>query len=508
MNRHRDDSGASLVLALVIVTVISVVVAVVLSFTDTNLRATLAVRDQARAAASADGAGQIAVNTLRRGTFDGTLGQCFGLLPAADTLTLTNFYQSGPSAPDSAAVTCQADTTLASLSTVAITPLNRPANAVLTMSTAAGEDGLRVDVADGRTVAVHGSVFANSTVTVPHGGLSTDAALTARGACTGTITSSPPMVCGIGPVVDPRGDDPNYPAPVASTTIQTVPVCVVRNQLVTFTPGRYTDITGLNNLTRCQDSIFSFQPGTYYFDFPDTIPWLIDHDYIVGGTPTTPLVAGTPPSIPGSCLSPVPPVPLPPLGWTPPPANSGVQFVFGAGAQIVLRSTQMELCGSYSATSPPVAVYGLKSAVGPVAAENGCTVATPFPGSGCAVLTAESTSRLYVAGTTYLPRAALTVALNNPGGQAFGAGVIARSLTLTPTVTADLTTPVIGVPDYVSLGRRTVVYLNVYLCAGSSSCTPATGRLRLRAKVGIADPAAIPVPGARAITIYSWSVQR
>jgi hypothetical protein len=184
--------------------------------------------------------------------------------------------------------------------------------------------------------------------------------------------------------------------------------------------------------------------------------------------------------------------------------------VFGGGSRIQLRSSQAELCGDYSATSPPIAVYGLTSAVGAVPAESGCVVATPYPGTGCAVIKAENqaTSRLYVQGTTYTPRAAIDVALNNPGGLVFADGVIARAVSISPTSSATLASPVIGVPDFVPLGRRTVVYLTVFLCSGQSTCTTGTGTLRLRAKVGLFDPTGVVVPGARQVTVYSWSVLR
>jgi hypothetical protein len=499
-----DDSGASLIFALIIVTVVAVVIATVLTFTDASLRTTVAVRAQADDAAGADGAAQIAVNTLRQGLFDGT-GQCFG---ASDTLALPNFYQAGTASADSAVVTCAPDGTLAGQSTVDINATDRPRNALLTLGVGATDNGVQVDAAAGQTVRVHGGVFSNSGISVPAGSLSGDADVTARGTCAGSVLGVPAATCAIGAGSDPRGDDPRYPSPSGSTMVNAVPTCTSGGKLLTFTPGQYTDITTLNNLTRCPNSILYFPPGTYYFNFSDTIPWLIASDFVVGGTPTIPLVAGTPPTIPGSCLSPVPPVPV--GSWTPPPAGSGVRFVFGGGSRIDLRSTQMELCGDYSTSAPPIAMYGLAAAVGTVPAESGCTVLAPYPGTGCAVITAENqaSSRFYVQGTAYLPRAAVDIAVNNPTGMLFSSGLIARTVVLTPTAGAGLTGPVIGVPDYVPLGRRTVVALAVYLCPGVATCSTGTGVLRLRAKVGLLDPSGSPVAGARQITVYSWSVQR
>jgi hypothetical protein len=501
---RSDDSGAALIAALIFVAVVSVVVAVVLSLADSSLRTTVALRGQAADAASADGAAQIAINELRHGSYDAISGQCFG---ATDTLVLSDFYVPPSSSAHSAAVTCEPD-----LSTsgdgLEYDDRNKPADAVLTLGSSGGEAGLYANDVGGREVKVEGGIFSNSTITVAGGSLVANGGVAARGACTGTITATLAPTCALGPVVDPRGDDPDYPPPTAGTPVQPVPICVIPDQLVTFTPGLYTDIFGLNNLTRCRNGIFHFRPGVYYFNLPAATPWLIDQAYVVGGTPTAPLVAGTPPTIPGSCQSPTPP--SPPTGWSPPVPNSGVQFVLGGGTQIVVRRAQVELCGSYSSTGPPIVVYGLKSSVGPVPAQSGCTLTVPYPLSGCAavIFEGQANSKLHIQGTAYLPRTAVDLAVNNTGGPVFSAGVIARTVRLTPTAGANLAGAVIALPNDSPPGRRTVVYLNVYVCPGASTCSPATGANRLRAKVGILDTSGTPVPGRREITIYSWSVLR
>lgn len=505
----KDDSGAALVLALILVTVVGIVTAVVLSFADSSLRTTVNLRAQAATAANADGAAQIAINKLRTGTYNGSANKCFGSAPTDDTVSLAPTVFGST---DSYAVTCAPDTANSAADpNVAITSANRPGSAILTLGTSTLEDGINLKVSSNGTLKVHGGVFSNSNINVAQGSLDTNASVTARTNCTGTITSIPTKACNIGAAVDTRGLDPNYPAPTAAATPQSVPSCNGNNKLVTFTPGLYdaTDIAALNNMTKssgCKNSIFYFPPGTYYFNFPASTPWVIDTGYVVGGTPTTPLVAGTAPTIPGACQSPIPPDPLPPGGWTKPGPNAGVQFVFGGGSQIDLKAAQAEICGTYSATSPPIAVYGLKTAVGGVPAQSGCTIAP----AGCPVILTENSpnSKFYIQGTTYVPNASLNISLNNATGQVFRFGVIARSLSLSPTGSADLSSPVIEVPDeQPAYGLRTVVYLNVYVCPGVSTCS-ASGTLRLRAKVGILDPSGLPDPPKRQILVYSWSVQR
>jgi hypothetical protein len=496
----RGDDGATLVVALIFITVVALGLAVTLSFADTSLRATQALRDQAAGAANADGAAQVAINELRKGDYIGT-GNCFDTQPS---LLLSNFYQS----VDSAFVTCTPDTDRTGEdNNVLINPNNRPPFAILTLATNFNEEGLNVEAGNGRTLRVKGPIFSNSTIDVDSGRLSTTGSVTARRRCEGNITPAPNCNIGSGPSMDP-----DYAQPSGGLTERSVPTCG-RDDLVTFSPGVYRNVDALNNRTRssgCRDSIFWFQPGTYYFDFDDDEAWEIDTGWVVAGAPTSTLVAGTAPAMPGSCQTAFPPtVPAPP-GWTK-QAGGGVQFVFGGRSRIVVSHARVEICGPYSQTRPPIAVYGLKSDVGSganrVDGQEGCIVDTS---GGCDVIQTDNSpnSRLFIQGTVYVPRASVDISLNNNTGQVFSNGIIARSLYVDPTGSADLDDPVIEVPEDVTpFGRRTVVYLTVHVCPGTASCS-ATGRLRLRVKVGIIDPTGEPVAGDRDITVYSWSVQR
>jgi Tfp pilus assembly protein PilX len=510
---RRDDNGAALILALILITVVAVVVSVVLSFADTNLRVTVAAaRPQAASAANADGATQVAINTLRNSTYNSAPGQrCFadssGNL-TLDQLSLSNF----PSAGSSAFVSCSPDP--GSGTVVQINSHNKPGSAILTLATAAlnpGEEGLKVSISGGNTLRVHGGIFSNSTINATAGSVTTDTWVRARGTCSGPI-SSPDKICAYA-AADVRDADPNYPAPTAAATPQALPACNGHNKLVQFLPGLYTDAVALSAMMRssgCKDSIWHFNPGTYYFDFAggtsaaDT--WTIDTGSLVGGTPKTPLVAGTAPTIPGSCVSPID-SPIP---------NQGVQFVFGGDSHLAISHGQVELCGNYSATSPPIAIYGLKTAVGPVHAQSGCILGTPYPSTGCALIFSDNSpnSAFYVQGTAYAPKAAFDISLNNATGQVFKFGVISRSLMLNMTGSFSLTSPVIELPDD-SPGYTngdTVVYLTTYVCPGvanASSCISAAPPARLRAAADIIDPTPGTVhTGNRQMTITNWNALR
>jgi Tfp pilus assembly protein PilX len=135
MTRHpqaRDDSGASLILALIVITVIATVVATLLSMADTSVRATVNLRDQAAASYTADGAIQAAVNNIRNSTYNAGTGQhCFG---GSDTLALpANF-----SGTASAAVSCTADPSKVLIQCPSLSHCNRPGSAILTLGTSAG----------------------------------------------------------------------------------------------------------------------------------------------------------------------------------------------------------------------------------------------------------------------------------------------------------------------------------------------------------------------------------
>jgi hypothetical protein len=142
-------------------------------------------------------------------------------------------------------------------------------------------------------------------------------------------------------------------------------------------------------------------------------------------------------------------------------------------------------------------------------AETGCVTTGPYTGgsgSSCAVITTLNSpdSQLYVQGTTYTPKAALDISLNNLSEQVFRFGVISRSLQIKQTGSFAYIGPVIEVPDDAP-GFSYTVYLTAYVCPAATSC-PTTGTPLLRAKVAIVDAVpASPTPGQRQIAILSWA---
>lgn len=373
-----DDTGATLVLALILITVVALVVGVLLSFGDTSVRTTVALRGQAAQVYGSDGAAEAAITALRRSAFNNntsspTYPKCFGAGATDDTLLLNNFYPGTTGgAASSAAVTCTPDpNTGAAGGLVQINDGNKPGNAILTMGTNAGEDGVNIKALNNSfPFRVHGSVVSNSNIRVTNGSLETNVGVYARTGCSGTIVSTPPPACSSGPTADPGYQFEPAFGSNAVPTYRPVPAAVAANcpgKVMTFQPGYYDDAQALSSLMdgngACKDSVWWFTPGVYYFDFHNSgnpllggsDVWTVKNGQLVAGTPVdaagnvlaTPL---RPAVIPGSCQNPIKDE-----------SAVGVQFVFGGDSQLRLSNTaDAEICASYHTNRPPIAVFGLK----------------------------------------------------------------------------------------------------------------------------------------------------
>jgi hypothetical protein len=490
-----DDSGASLIIAMIFVTLVGTVSGVLLSFADTGLDTTIQLRQQAAAATTADGAAEVAIDALREGSYSNATGQgCFG---SSSGLALPDF----PATGGSAFVACTPDAGSGSGSPGTLNGSNTPVNAILSLGgISALESGVQVTAsAASNALVVKGGVFSDSAITVTPGTLQSDTSIVAQSnLCNpASAMTSPNTNCASSTVQA----DPAYP-PLTGPfqTLQTVPNCPSTGGLVTFSPGQYTDSTALS---ACDNDTMWFKPGVYYFNFASGAPtWVMNTGALVGGTATATLTAATP-AMPGSCVSPL----------TSTTANSGVQFVFGGVSALDISGTaKMELCGSYSATAPPIALYGLSTKVpgqNGVPAESGCIVSV----AGCPLVSSSDAalnSVAYVHGTIYAPKALVALSYGTSGSLATGQfvkdGVIARSISaklfgVSPTGVA--------VPTLTTGPRATEtdVFLQVYVCPGVSTCSAATGRLRLESKVGVSTATPV-MPGARSVRVYSWAVQR
>jgi hypothetical protein len=492
--RRGDDTGATLVIVMFIVTTIALVLGATLSQADTSVRATVALRDQAGSDYNSDGAAQVAINTLRKSTFNNDTGaRCFG---STGTLSLPNFYpgvsgQNG-SAAASAAVTCTAEAGTGAQGTpVPITSANKPGQAVLTLGTSSAEDG-QVWGQSNKQINVHGAVTSDSTINSNKAQLNITGGVPVKaiGTCSGSITPACTKIA------TPVGD-PNYPAPTATPAVPTMPACNNKNQVAVFSPGLYRTADSFNT---CKASWIQLTPGTYYFDFTTGSHVWQPAGTVVGGTLTA-TRTNTPPAVPGACVNPIDST-----------SAVGVELVFGGDSQLAFQQgAEIEFCATYSATSIPTVLYGLKSNVGSgvnlVHAQTGCVIAV----GGCDVVSDGGNGTkpdFFFEGFVYAPLSSIDIAVNNTTQPFFNFGLIARTLTITTTGSA-ITVPFISLPDN-SLGfgsAGVLVDLAVYVCPGASTCS-ASGKAALTARVLIHDPGGTPTPGARQMTVLSWSQQR
>jgi hypothetical protein len=505
--RYKDDSGAALVIVMIIITVVALVTGALLSQADTSMKATIALRDQAGSAYNGDGAAQAAINELRKGTYNNvTNTQCFG---GTGTLALPGFYpatygQTG-TAKGSASVTCAAETgTGAQGSPVPISDKNKPGNAVLTLGTAAN-DG-QVYGQSNQDLNIRGGIISNATIDSTKAKLNLlgGATVSAVGACTGPIT--PACTTLATPLADP-----NYPAPTDSPAPPSMPACNNKNTVAEFRPGLYRDA---DFLTNCKASWMLFDTGTYYFDFTSTNKvWTVDGT-VVGGT-VPGLTAGSvlagaqAPSVPGACVNPIIDI-----------TAVGVQFAFGGSSQVSFaKNSNFEVCASYASSAvPPIptVVYGLKSDIGTganlVHAQSGCVI---DPVASCELFSDGANGvkpTFFFQGLVYAPRASVDIAVNNTTKPYFNWGVVLRRLNLTTTGSPG-SAPIISLPDN-SLGygtASTIVDLTVYVCPGVTMTTCSTNssrRLQLTARVQITDPSGSPVAGQRQMTVLSWGMRR
>jgi hypothetical protein len=486
---HRDDTGTTLLLALIIITTIALVIGAVLSEAFSSVRTTFALRDQSGFAYAGDGAAQAAINQLRTGTFDNAAGgNCFG---TSGTLTLSNFYPAvkgqvtgAAPAPSSATVVCAGEAgTGAQGSPAPVTSANKPGYAVMTLGTTRSTTQGEGQTYDHKSISIHGGVISNADISAA--GLTVTGGAQALARITPCVTVTPTCTAMSSNIVDPNYPPPtDPPAPPAG-----YPTCT-NNKIAEFLPGLYTDVSKLNN---CNASWMLFDPGTYYFDFanPNNV-WTVSTT-VVGGTPTG-AKSNTAPSVPGACVNPITTS-----------SAVGVQFVFAGQSQVKLGSSNWEICASYHATSIPTAIYGLKADIvngsNTAHAQSGCVIAV----GGCPLFSSTNGGKpvFYSQGFAYAPKASMNLELNNSPGQIFNFGLVLRGLYMDinpqlqgfTLISIPDNTPGYGTPD-------TIVDLEVHVCPGASTCS-GSGKLQLRARVDIT-----PVGGSRQVKILSWSEQR
>ncbi len=246
--------------------------------------------------------------------------------------------------------------------------------------------------------------------------------------------------------------------------------------------------------------------GIYYFNWAGT--WSLSGTAIGGtlstakdgtvsaGTTISPGGGASAPTDPGACVNPI-------LD----PGAVGIEMAFGGTSQVDMSNTSLkEFCATYSKTSIPTVVYGLKTAVGSVPAQSGCIVSS----SPCAMINASNGKQavFYFEGFVYAPSAFISLNANNVSQPFFNFGLITDSLFVgaNPSNKCD-GCAFINLPDN-SLGygiTNTTVDVKVHVCLDTPTVTQAckTNSPSLTARVQLWDPDGD--PARRQITVLSWS---
>lgn len=496
--RSSNEDGVSLVLVLIIVTVIALVTGAVVSQAASSLDTTVQLRDQAGAAYNADAGGQVAVNALRLSTFNNAVNShCFTVSGSpSDSMTVP--YTAAPSngnSSGSAYVTCAAENgTGAQGSPVQITSANKPGQAIFAHSglsfgdTGAETDYIRGSVSSGGTFTIKGSLQVTgtgSTVTAPAGQCPTSGSTPA---CTSPTA----------------GVDPGYAAP-ATPAAAPPPTCpTVSGGPEILYPGVYNQTPDVYKTPSCGSNKIGWlylTPGTYWFTFAgmwDITGTVVGGTYDLGkdgtgsgGTTTNPAnVKASAVTVPNACVNPIKSN-----------TSAGVELVFagdtskstGNGVKFD-KNSNAEFCATYQSSTPPTAFYATSTNTGTViSASNG------------------DQPSFFFEGFVYGPASDMQLSVNNESQPFMNFGVIANTLHFgaNPSIKCS-GCPFINLPDN-SPGfgtSSTIVDLSVYVCTGSGTCTQASGRLGLTARVLIYDATGSPVAGSRQMKILSWSQQR
>jgi len=573
---HRPkDEGASLLIVLIIVTVVSLVMGAILALADTNLRATVQLRDQTKDNYGADAAAQAAVTQLQNGKLTCNDPTTAGNATFGNGTTPFYAAVQTQGGPLNAAASCSPDkidgattTTIPIGSGVGIGggDNNLPAYALLAMEPNSASEGITFPLSNKTICIENGKVASNSAINATNNilgvrvtgtGTASDCSTGSPTSPYGTLTVQAHGANGTGGCLPNKTTQykptacqdmaslistPSAPTPSTTSigTVNPAPVCKTKSSVTyaAFVPGKYTSVSLLNSPCSGGTDFEWFSPGTYFFDYGST-PWQWPTT-LVGGTPTSgPSTNNADGSITTPAITTVIPTSattLPDLGGIPAwPTSStqhpnacadpsaqrqypGVEFVFGGASTITPNQFgNAELCGTYDANNPPIAIYGTSSSsdVPGISAQTlcksgasavTCSAANPTANGTLINPTANGQAQFYIKGFVYAPTSPVTLNLKNSNGQIFNWGVVVWNFSLNVNGTSP-TSPFIQLPSpnqgftQTTTTTYTIRYINVWTCAASSSSCSKSGPPDVIVKVRTNADGTNP-------KVLSWSEQR
>ena len=292
-HRLRNDDGATLIIAIVIVTVVALVIGVILTRGDGSLRATVALREVAgsrtpptappRSPSTTSGPATTLAPASRRhpGTTrtrwarvaSGTTAQPADNAEGHIGLESDPEQSSDTQSAMSAAVLCTPEDATGARAPQCPSTVEQAGQCRPHAGSSGSETGFRFKTnGAGAAFRVSGGIWSNSDIVRDNNGnLEATEYIRANNGCT-------PSSAMVAPIVNCNAStapDPNYPSDldVAGTGIpalQTPPASCPGT--VTLSPGYYDDVTKLNALTDTNsDCTIHLQPGTYYFDFHNNV---------------------------------------------------------------------------------------------------------------------------------------------------------------------------------------------------------------------------------------------
>lgn len=397
--KMREDSGAMLVIALIVITTVALVTGAVMTHGWTNFRATVGLRGVASTTYAADAAAKVAIDNLRLGadapgwdepSFPGLWDDwvytnnadgmgCFGAsgLNPDSTLELDNaFYPETGSqtGSTSARVKCTPVPGTGIFGGGGGVVIEDPTDAFARALTTIGTTGLNgmtlkpLGLANEAPMPMRGGVASKTYIDVDNGALVTDGHAWANGSCVTARIISTDTVCNSpGKVATPSTPDSPFgatgPAPAYKDA---------DSMGCSFVEGFYNNAADLSAAVNGCD-VARFAPGKYYFDFRDESHgdgaqnvWQINTK-VIGG------IGSGNDNIPGACKSPILNDPI-----------QGVQFVFAGTSRIALgASAQVELCGPSNGGEPPMTLYQQQTGASEASVSvNNVSAGTAIPQTG------------------------------------------------------------------------------------------------------------------------------
>jgi hypothetical protein len=329
------ESGSVLAIALVILMIFGLTIGVTLQFATTSQRVASQVAAEGGATYAGGGALDGAINRLRTSLATGT---------EADG-TSTCFTVPAGALDNTAAVSVTCTPRTGSGSTAGGPSV--PAEAILTTSANANEG---VSLSGSGTEQVRGPVSVNRQLLVPSGS-TLSSKTTTLPAAAGSIKAG---TCSVAGTADPTcvtqagAADPAWAGPTAYPEVIKLGTVPCLTPVMRLKPGTYLNQAELQAVLACTNTVFWFEPGTYYFDFRDTIRELrvATGDVVVGGTPS----GWTPGTTPAATV-PYPTAAAPSASACD-PEQPGVNFVFGGESRLRVSSGgKAQLCAQETSST-------------------------------------------------------------------------------------------------------------------------------------------------------------